>query len=59
MKITYLLNYKSGCFWPLSGLMVIYVEGDPEISINYGTGECDDIATLIIGGVSTEIQLGK
>ena len=59
MEITTPLKYKSGCFWPLSGVLVINVDGAPEVTIDYGTGECDNIATSTIDGVTTEIILGK
>ncbi len=59
MEITSPLKYKSGCFWPLSGLLIINVDGESEISIDYGDGECDNIAILTVDGVSTTIILGQ
>ncbi len=57
MKITSPLIYKNGCFYPVSGVISIETAGKELQTIDYGTGECDKLATLTIGGVSTPIEL--
>ncbi len=57
MTITEPLIYNSGCFWPVSGVVVIDTEGESTITIDYGTGECDTEATSTIDGVTTTINL--
>lgn len=56
--ITSALIYKSGCFFPVSGEIEFIVPNEEPISINYGNGECDDVATTKVGdGEATEIEL--
>lgn len=57
LTITSPLIYKTGCFYPLSGLVKIETVGGDLQTIDYGTGACDNLATLTVGGVSTEIKL--
>ena len=57
MEITSPLIYKSGCFYPISGIMEISTEGEEVKIINYGDGECDNIATVTIGDVTETVEL--
>lgn len=57
LTITSPLIYKNGCFYPVSGTVSIETEGEDLQTINYGTGDCDNLATTTAGGVSTEIKL--
>lgn len=44
------------CKYPLSGIVEI-TKGDEVMSIDYGTGECDNLALVTKDGVSEEIEL--
>ena len=56
--ITSALIYKNGCFFPVSGEIEFTVPNEERIIINYGNGECDDVATTKVGdGEATEIEL--
>ena len=57
LTITSPLIYKNGCFYPLSGIVEIATDGAEKQTIDYGNGDCDNLATQTIGGVSTEIKL--
>ena len=57
LTITSPLIYKNGCFYPVSGIVTIVTVGGDLQTIDYGTGECDNLATLTVGGVTTEINL--
>jgi len=59
MEITTSLHYINGCKFPVSGELVITIEGaENTIIINYGEGECDNFATQTVGDEVTEIELG-
>lgn len=57
LTITSPLIYKNGCFYPVSGIVKIDAVGGDVQTINYGTGACDNLATLTVGGVTSEIKL--
>lgn len=57
MEITTALVYKNGCFYPVSGIMEISIEGEDLKEINYGDGECDNIVTVTIGDVTETVEL--
>lgn len=57
LTITTPLIYKNGCFYPVSGVVKIDTVGGDLQTIDYGTGECDNLATMTVGGVTTEITL--
>ncbi len=57
MAITTPLIYKSGCFYPVSGVIEISTEGEDLKVINYGDGECDNIITVTIGDVTETVEL--
>lgn len=44
------------CRWPLSGIVEI-TKGGETMSIDYGTGECDNLALVTKDGESEEIEL--
>jgi hypothetical protein len=46
------------CKWPLSGIVEI-TRADEIMTINYGTGECDNIALVTKDGESEEIELNS
>lgn len=46
------------CKYPLSGIVEI-TRGDETMTIDYGTGECDNIALVTKDGVSEEIELNS
>lgn len=57
MTITTALIYNSGCFYPASGIVEIATEGEDLKVINYGNGECDNIVSVMIGDVTTTVEL--
>jgi len=57
LTITSPLIYKNGCFYPVSGIVKIDAVGGDVQTIDYGTGACDNLATLTVGGVTSEIKL--
>lgn len=46
------------CKWPLSGIVEITKDGET-MTIDYGTGECDNIALVTKDGDSEEIELNE
>ncbi len=57
LTITSPLIYKNGCFYPVSGVVEINTVGADLQTIDYGKGDCDNLATLTVGGNSKEITL--
>ena len=57
-SITNELHYMRCSMFPVSGSITIEIEGESSIYIDYGTGECDDIADMTVDDVTTEITLG-
>ena len=58
-EISVPLEYIFACRFPVSGELTITIEGSEAVIINYGEGECDNIATQTIGDEVTEIELGR
>jgi hypothetical protein len=56
--ITYPLLIDRTCRYPLSGIVEI-TKGDEIMTINYGTGECDNIALVTKDEESEEIELNS
>jgi hypothetical protein len=54
------LRYEMACKkpFPVSGT-VLKVKNDTEALVDFGTGECDNLATVTIAGVTTTIELKK
>ncbi len=57
MAITSPLIYHNGCFYPVSGTIQIKTEGESAEIIDYGNGECDDVATVTVNGEKATIKL--
>lgn len=57
MTINTPLIYNNGCFYPASGIVEISTEGEDLKVIDYGTGECDNLANVTVGGVSETVEL--
>lgn len=55
--ITSPLIYKNKCFYPVSGVVTIEVDGEETVTIDYGNGECDNLVTVTIGDESEEKEL--
>jgi hypothetical protein len=55
--ITSPLIYKNRCFYPVSGIMEIAVEGEELKTVDYGDGECDYEATVTVGDQPETIEL--
>lgn len=53
------LYYTKCSLFPISGSITIEIEGESSIYINYGEGECDNLADMTIDDVTTEITLGS
>jgi hypothetical protein len=54
--ITSSLIYKNGCFWPVSGIVELLVNGNLQV-FDYGSGECDNLVTVTADGVSETVEL--
>lgn len=52
------LKRKTACRFIVSGIVEI-VKGEESIQLNYGDGECDDLAIVTKNGVDREIHLRK
>ncbi|MDP3645138.1 MAG: hypothetical protein Q8S54_18380 [Bacteroidota bacterium] len=57
LTITSPMIYKNGCFYPVSGIVTIDTVGGDLQTIDYGSGECDNLPKLTVGGVTSEIKL--
>jgi hypothetical protein len=51
------LRVEIGCKWIVSGTMEVTPEGLPTRIFDWGNGECDNIATAVINGVTYTILL--
>lgn len=51
------LRIEIGCKWIVSGTMEIQPEGIPLRIVDWGSGECDNIATVLVNGVTYTILL--
>ena len=58
VQITKPIRHTTTCRFPVSGTKTLTV-GDKVVSIDFGSGTCDKIATLTINGQTKEIELGK
>ena len=58
ISITDELCYKKCSMFPVSGSVAVEVDGNQEMVIEYGVGECDNLALMITGTDTTEITLG-
>jgi len=52
------LRREMSCRYIVSGIVEIE-QGDKDIIVNYGNGECDDLATALINDIEFEFQIGK
>jgi hypothetical protein len=59
VEITVPLEYVFGCRFPVSGELSIMIDGSEPVIINYGDGECDNLATQTIGEETSELELGN
>jgi hypothetical protein len=57
MEIASALIYHNGCFYPVSGVVEIAVEGEDLKTINYGEGECDNLVTVTVGDITETVEL--
>jgi len=58
MNITTALNVAVACPWTRSGVKEFIVDGNTA-TIDYGTGDCDNTATLTVNGESREITIRR
>jgi hypothetical protein len=58
MDISETLIYKRNCGLPVSGVKIFTVEGK-EITIDYGTGECDRSVTYTVGDRTVTTNVGS
>ena len=56
-NITDALRKEMDCHWIVSGVLEITPEGLPTRTIDYGSGACDNEATLTVGSFSSTITL--
>ncbi len=59
VSITDELYYKKCSLYPVSGSIMVEIEGESTIEINYGTEECDNVAQMTVDNVTNEITLGR
>lgn len=52
------LRREMSCRYIVSGIVIIE-HGDKEITVNYGGGECDDLATALINDREFEFHIGR
>lgn len=55
--ITSPLLFETACRWITSGTIEIQPVDHPLITLDYGAGECDDVATITVNGETKEIKL--
>jgi len=55
--ITNALRVEIGCRWIVSGTMEIQPEGVAIRTVDWGDGECDNIATVLVNGIIITIYL--
>jgi hypothetical protein len=55
--ITQPLEIALNCYWIRSGVIEMQHSDLPKITLDYGDGTCDDLATITINGVSFSITL--
>jgi hypothetical protein len=55
--ITSPLVKKLSCEWIVSGTIEMQIQGYPLITVDYGTGNCDAVATALVNGVTYTITL--
>jgi hypothetical protein len=51
------LRKEIACEWVVSGVVEVKVGNTPKKTLDFGTGQCDDQATLKVGSVTTPITL--
>ena len=52
------IRREMSCRYIVSGIVKIE-QGDQEIIVDYGDGECDDVATALINGTTIEFHIGR
>jgi hypothetical protein len=57
--ITTPLMAATACRWIMSGTIEIQPEDRSLILLNFGNGECDDVATITVNGETKEIKLSR
>ena len=55
--ITTPVKWERVCRFPVSGILDIEREGKDPVILDYGSGQCDNLATVTINGETKEIQL--
>ena len=58
-EITSSLWKEIGCRFITKGTVLISAEGRPDVTLDYGDGTCDPIATVSVGDETKEINLRK
>ena len=55
--ITSSLRFETACRWITAGTIEIQPEDHPLVTLDYGNGECDYVATITVNGETREIKL--
>ena len=58
ITITDDLYYKKCGFFPVAGIISVEVDGGSSMTLDYGNGECDNVAQMTLDGDTTESILG-
>jgi hypothetical protein len=53
------LVVKMNCRFIVQGTLLVQVEGRPDAILDYGDGECNNIATITVNGETKRIRLGR
>lgn len=53
------LHFSRDCFWIKKGIIKLQTRGESEVILDYGDGNCDNLATITKDGESKEIKLKK
>lgn len=57
VEITYRLRKEIGCYWLVSGTLEIRPEDLNTVTVDFGDGTCDDVATVEIGNNTYTIHM--
>ena len=58
-EITSPLWKEIGCRFITRGTVLIQAEGRPDVTLDYGDGDCDPVATITVDGETREIRLRR
>ncbi len=57
VNTTNMLRHQLDCRWLVSGGLLLQQDGQPDVTLDYGSGACDNKAILSVGSYTQEITL--